>query len=156
MQMNKKKVIAVIVPVFNAVSSLLICLNSLSNQTYRALELLFVDDASTDGSLELLYADAELLMTIIHPPVNCGVAATRNTTLKHATGDYIYYVDADDFIESYTLEYLLNEAEELGADVVGHGWYLSFGHNERYMRQPSIRTPEEALREMMCGRMEYG
>lgn len=158
---SEKRVISVIVPVYNAASTLSTCLNSLSNQTYRALELLFVDDASTDGSLELLYdyadqcADAELNIKIIHHPVNRGVAAARNTALGQATGDYIYYVDADDSIEPDTLECLLKVIEETGAEIVGHEWHLAFGHNERYMRQPSIRTPEEALREMMCGRMRW-
>jgi glycosyltransferase involved in cell wall biosynthesis len=75
--------------------------------------------------------------------------------LEAATGEYIYYVDADDWIESDTLEYLVGEAQRKNADIVGHAWYLTFGQNERYMKQPTFSTPQDALQKMMCGVMRW-
>lgn len=153
--------ISVIVPVYNALTTLPCCLKSLDRQTYRKLELLFVDDCSTDESLRILlsYAaqqlDRNFTVRVLRHEENRGVAAARNTALEHATGDYIYYVDADDFIEPDTLERLVNEAESNDWDIVGHEWYLTFVSSERYMKQPAYTTSGEALRNMMCGTMRW-
>lgn len=158
---NDRCVVSVIIPVYNASGTLPYCLQSLSVQIYMHLELLFVDDCSTDDSLEILTCYAEsnngigITIKILRHEENRGVAAARNTALEHATGDYIYYVDADDFIEPDTLERLVNAAGSNGWDIVGHEWYLTFISNERYMRQPAYTTSEAALRHMMCGTMRW-
>ena len=109
-QMNIGNItISVIIPVYNASVTLPHCLESLHKQTYRNLELLFVDDCSTDESLYILtsyaeqFAEIDFTIRILQHERNRGVAAARNTALKCATGDYIYYVDADDSIEPHTL-----------------------------------------------------
>ena len=158
---NQNMTISVIIPVYNASATLSHCLKSLSLQTYRHLELLFVDDCSTDDSLQILtsfaeqHSDKGLLIKVIHHDYNRGVASARNTALEQATGDYVYYVDADDFIEPNTLELLGNEVKKNDLDILGHEWYLTFSSNERYMKQPPYNTPEEALRNMMCGVMRW-
>lgn len=130
-------------------------------QTYKNLELLFVDDCSTDDSLRILtfYAeqnsDKSIVVKVVQHDQNRGVAAARNTALAHATGDYIYYVDADDSFEPNTLECLVNTAKKNELDIVGHEWYLTFSSNERYMKQPDYATSYEALRNMMCGVMRW-
>ena len=112
--------ISVIIPVYNAATTLHHCLESLDRQTYRKLELLFIDDGSTDDSLKMLtcYAarntDPVRVIRVLHHERNRGVAAARNTALAHATGDYIYYVDADDSIEQHTLACLVREAKKGG------------------------------------------
>lgn len=160
--MKKENIIvSVIIPVYNASATLRACLMSLSAQTYKNLELLLVDDCSTDDSLNILvtyaeqYADGDFSVQVLHHEQNRGVAAARNTALLHATGDYIYYVDADDSIESDTLECLMHEAKKNNMDIVGHEWYLTFRSKERYMRQPDYSTPVEALQKMMCGVMRW-
>lgn len=160
--MNMKNItISVITPVYNAATTLHHCLESLDKQTHRKLELLFVDDCSTDDSLKILtcYAkrntDSDRVVKVLHHERNRGVAAARNTALAHATGDYIYYVDADDSIERHALECLARKAEKDGLDIVGHEWYLTFSSSERYMRQADYTTPAEALRNMMCGVMRW-
>ena len=153
--------ISVIIPVYNASATLFHCLESLDRQTYRKLELLLVDDCSTDESLHILRSyvaqrpNPDFTIRILHHEENRGVAAARNTALEHAKGDYIYYVDADDFIEPDTFERLVNEATKRDWDITGHEWYLAFASNERYMEQPAYTTPEEALRNMMCGIMRW-
>ena len=153
--------ISVIIPVYNAATTLHHCLESLDRQTYRKLELLFIDDGSTDDSLKMLtcYAarntDPVRVIRLLHHERNRGVAAARNTALAHATGDYIYYVDADDSIEQHTLACLVREAKKGGQDIVGHEWYLTFSSSERYMEQADYTTPAEALQNMMCGVMRW-
>ena len=153
--------ISVIIPVYNASVTLPHCLESLHKQTYRNLELLFVDDCSTDESLYILtsyaeqFAEIDFTIRILQHERNRGVAAARNTALKCATGDYIYYVDADDSIEPHTLECLVNEINHKGLDIVGHEWYLTFNSKARYMKQPAYTTSVEALRKMMGGVMRW-
>ena len=158
---NENLTISVIIPVYNASSTLVHCLESLFSQTYRKLELLFVDDCSTDGSLNILnayseqYSDTGPIVKILRHEQNRGVAAARNTALAYATGDYIYYVDADDYIEQDTLQCLVKKAMKEDLDIVGHEWYLTFDSSERYMKQADYTTPVEALQNMMCGVMRW-
>ncbi|MDR0542769.1 MAG: glycosyltransferase [Dysgonamonadaceae bacterium] len=159
-KMNER--ISVIIPVYNAEKTLPRCIASLHAQTYGNLELLFVDDCSTDNSLTVLndYAVAAMnkagvSIEILRHETNKGVAAARNTGLEAATGTYIYYVDADDWIEADALESVLKEAKQSEADIVGHEFYLAFGKNERYMKQQAFSTPEDALQKMMCGVLRW-
>jgi glycosyltransferase involved in cell wall biosynthesis len=161
---NMKKstpLVSVIIPVFNAGTTLNRCLESLLCQTLENIELIFVDDCSTDDSMEVINSlvfvrkNLHLAIQIESHTQNKGVAAARNTGLNVATGKYIYYVDADDWIEPDTLEKLVQEAESKDADIVGHSWYLSFGQNERKMHQPAFSNPIEAIRRMMTGVMRW-
>ena len=154
--------VSVIIPVYNAEKTLLHCLDSLYAQTYRNLELLFIDDSSKDNSFDRInnyIANAAntvgIKAKILHHKVNRGVAAARNTGLDAATGTYIYYVDADDWIESDTVESLVKEADRKEADIVGHEWYLRFEQNERYMKQSAFSAPDDALRKMMGGVLRW-
>ena len=159
--MNNKR-ISVIIPVYNAEKTLPHCIASLYAQTYRNLELLFINDCSKDNSLAVINEQitnatnvAGIETKVLIHETNRGVAAARNTGLEAATGDYIYYVDADDWIAPDTLESLVREAEQKEADIVGHEWYLAFEQNERYMRQPAFSSPDEALRNMMGGMLRW-
>lgn len=153
--------VSVIIPVYNASATLGACLDSLNRQTIQRFELLFIDDSSTDRSLDILmsyaeqYSTGDFVVKVLRHERNRGVAAARNTGLEYATGEYVYYVDADDFIEPDTLECLLKEAQEKELDIVGHEWFLTFKSDERYMKQPLFVTPDEALRQMMCGVMRW-
>ena len=153
--------VSVIIPVYNASATLGDCLDSLNRQTIQRFELLFIDDSSTDRSLDILmsyaeqYSTGDFVVKVLRHERNRGVAAARNTGLEYATGEYVYYVDADDFIEPDTLECLLKEAQEKELDIVGHEWFLTFKSDERYMKQPLFVTPDEALRQMMCGVMRW-
>ncbi|MCI1684046.1 MAG: glycosyltransferase [Bacteroides sp.] len=158
-----QSVVSVIIPVYNAIATLPDCIDSLLTQTYQHLELIFVDDCSTDGGGVMInhYLRKHLLATIpltiklLQHTTNRGVAAARNTGLEHATGEYIYYVDADDWVDPNALECLVNEAKQTDADIVGHEWYLSFNKKERRMRQPGFSNSREALMLMMSGVMRW-
>ena len=99
--MEKEKLISVIVPVYNAERFLKKCVESLLNQTYRNIEIILVNDGSTDSSGlicdELCKRDCRI--NVIHQK-NLGVSATRNNGIRCAKGTYIGFVDSDDYIEN--------------------------------------------------------
>lgn len=103
--------VSVIVPVYNALSKLSRCVNSILAQSIRDFELLLIDDGSVDGSGELCDALAhrDSRVKVIHQK-NAGVSAARNTGLAIAKGRWILFVDADDMISSCTLECALSAA----------------------------------------------
>lgn len=156
-----KEVISVIVPVYNASHTLKKCIESLFTQSYPYLEIILVDDCSTDCCLELINSltarqrDIVTKVKIISHDTNKGVASARNTGLESATGTYIYFVDADDYVEPYALEKLYYEIKREDADIVGCEWYLSFQTNERYMVQPTVLSGEDMFRKMAGGVMRW-
>ncbi len=109
--------ISIIVPVYNFAPYLRQCLDSLVGQTYRDIEIICADDGSTDESGEILdqYAAEDLRIRALHIE-NSGVPAARNLALDHAAGEYVIFVDGDDWIETNTCETVL--AQAAGYDLV--------------------------------------
>lgn len=154
--------VSVIIPVYNVRAFVWRCAESLMQQTMRdGVEFVFVDDASTDGSADVLqtvldrFPERSSQVRIIRHESNRGLPSARNTGLDAAAGKYILHFDGDDFAEPDMLEKMTAVAEADGADIVWSDWYLAFGRNERYMRQPSYATPREALSGILCGAMKY-
>lgn len=153
--------VSIIIPVYNASKHIEGCLESLRNQTYRHLEVLFVDDCSTDGCIEKIKAfvveegTKDLDIKILRHDCNRGVAAARNTALDAATGDYVYSLDADDFMDADAIEMMVKEAERTDADVVGIEWMLTFEKNGRHMGQPDVKTGDDMFRKMCRGVMRW-
>ncbi|MBR1825090.1 MAG: glycosyltransferase family 2 protein [Alphaproteobacteria bacterium] len=111
--------ISVIIPVYNTEKYLERCLQSVLRQTYPYMEVLCVNDGSTDGSADILahFAAKDSRLKVLTQE-NKGQSAARNAALKIATGDYVFFVDADDFIHPQTFEVLLNAQQQSGAPVV--------------------------------------
>jgi len=110
--------ISVIIPVYNVQPYLAKCVDSVICQTYKNLEILLVDDGSSDGSSDI--CDAYLKdsrVKVIHKE-NGGLSDARNAGLEEASGDYIYFLDADDYIESYAFETMLKALVVNNADIV--------------------------------------
>jgi len=105
--------ISVIVPAYNAQACMEKCMDSILNQTFRDLELILVDDGSTDGTPAIAdaYAAADPRVKVIHQP-NGGVSAARNTALDAATGELIAFVDTDDYLMPDAYEQMLAAMEE--------------------------------------------
>lgn len=114
--MNK---ISVIVPVYNVEDYLQECIDSILGQTYKNLEIILVDDGSTDNSSKIcdIYEKKDNRIKVIHKE-NGGVSSSRNEGLKHVTGDYIGFVDSDDFIDNRMYEKLYNKIKEYDADII--------------------------------------
>lgn len=111
-------IISVIVPVYNVEKYLSICIDSILNQTLKQIEIILVDDGSTDKSPIICdeYCDRHENIKVIHKENN-RVSAARNDGIKKATGKYIALVDSDDWIEPNMLEEMYNKAEEFHTDI---------------------------------------
>lgn len=116
--MEKEKVTVVVI-VYNVVNFLRQCLDSVVNQTYRKLQIVVVDDGSSDGSEKICdeYAKADERIEVVHKK-NEGISAARNTAIDISTGEYIFFVDSDDFLELCVIEKMLDIAEKTKADIV--------------------------------------
>lgn len=114
--------ISIIVPVYNVEKYLEQCLESLVNQTFQDIEIICLDDGSTDTSPQLLdaYAAKDNRVRVYHRE-NAGVSHTRNVGMDLAQGEYILFVDSDDYIALRTCEILLASAEKEHADIVVFG-----------------------------------
>ena len=119
--------ISIIVPVYNVEKYLRQCLESLINQTYKNIEIICINNGSKDKSSEILveFAQKDSRIKIITQEKS-GVSAARNSGLKIASGDYIMFVDSDDWTEIDACEKLITEAKLTGADVVLFSHYDVF------------------------------
>lgn len=116
---DTRPLISVIVPVYNVEAYLEECVRSILNQTYKNLELILVNDGSTDGSGELCdrYAAEDVRVRVIHQE-NAGLSAARNTGIETARGEYLTFVDSDDGIHEDCLKDSVEQAGVYQADIV--------------------------------------
>jgi len=130
--------ISVIVPVYKAESYLVECLESIICQTYKNLEIILIDDGSPDncGKICDKYAQKDNRITVIHK-ANGGPSSARNIGLDIAKGEYIAFVDSDDYIALNMYDELINIAEKENADIVICGLHL--------VRKDGIRLFEKSL-----------
>ena len=140
--------LSIIVPVFNmaADGKLEYCLESLINQTISDYEIIAVDDCSTDNSLEILrqyemkYSDK---FKVIASPVNKKQGGAKNLGLEIAAGEWIGFIDSDDWITKDYYEKLLKKAEETGADMVGCDYHLTDEHSMKIGQIVPNNRPEQ-------------
>lgn len=111
--------ISVIVPVYNAERHLRQCMESIVTQSFNDYEIICINDGSTDGSLDILneYAKTDSRINIFSQQ-NSGAGASRNLGLEHAAGEYVYFMDSDDYLELNALEELYEVACEKSVDFV--------------------------------------
>ena len=154
-------VISVIVPVYNLAQELERCAVSILSQTHRELELLLIDDGSTDGSADVMerLRRADSRVRVLRQ-ANAGVTAARLAGVRAASGDYIGFVDGDDEIEPDMYERLLAHAVRQQADIVHCGFRMVFPDGRTRLFHGSGRTvqqsAEDALRELLSGSYEPG
>lgn len=117
--MDYKIKISIIIPVYNVAKYLSKCLESLSNQTLKDIEILCVDDHSTDNSLEILndFASKDSRIKIINLENNQGQGFARNKALEEAKGEFIGFVDSDDYVDLNYFEELYNSAKQASVDI---------------------------------------
>lgn len=119
--------ISVIVPVYNTEKWLQRCVDSILAQTFTNFELLLIDDGSIDNSGAICdeYAERDLRICVFHKP-NGGVSSARNLGLDNAHGEWITFVDSDDWIEHDAVERLLDKAKETNADIIFSNFWFDF------------------------------
>ena len=119
--------VSIIIPVYNPGELLNKCLDSASNQTLRDIEIICIDDESSDGSLDILnkYAENDYRFKVLTQS-NSGAGIARNKGLEYAIGEYIVFLDSDDYIELDMCEFLYNHAKNLDSDLVlfNNRWYM--------------------------------
>lgn len=123
--------VSIIIPVYNAENFIARCLNSICNQTFENLEIICVNDGSTDNSLQILkeYAQKDSRIVIIDKK-NEGVSAARNDGIKRSTGEYITFVDADDWLENAAIEIMHKTIEEKQVDVIRANYFKNKSEKE--------------------------
>lgn len=121
--------VSIIVPCYNVEKYLAICLESLIQQTYLNIEIIAVNDGSTDQTLDILQNYTKYSHIKIVNQQNIGLSGARNTGIKYANGEYICFVDSDDWIEKYTIEKAINSIEKTLEDVVLWGYIKNFSRS---------------------------
>ena len=153
--MKAEPLISILVPVYNTEEYLQECLDSIVNQSYQNLEVILINDGSTDASGEICdrYASQDKRIRVIHKE-NQGVAIARNVALAAAAGDYICFVDSDDYIDLEMCAHIVEAFQATQADVVTFGYYLVYDSGRRkevrYIHTGEIGR-EEALLGIVAG-----
>jgi len=154
-----QKIVSVIVPVYNVEKYLTRCVESIKNQTYRNLEIILVDDGSTDNSGKICdeISKTDNRIIVIHKE-NGGLSDARNAGMDISTGDYIGFVDSDDYIDDDFYEILVTNLEDYDADVSCCRFVFEWDNNgdsEIIGNDDSLHIYEgpEALKEYLYGKM---
>ena len=119
--------VSIVIPIYNVEKYLNECVDSVIVQTYHDLEIILVDDGSTDNSGKLCdeYKKIDDRIKVIHQK-NGGLSAARNTGMDSAIGEYLYFLDSDDYIEPQTVERLVDTIEQEKADIVLFDGYVVY------------------------------
>ena len=152
--------LSVIVPVYNTERYLTTCLESILDQIYSNIEVIVVDDGSTDESGKICdeIAKRDSRVTVIHKD-NAGLSSARNIGIQVASGKYIAFVDSDDYLRKDTLEKLINTALETNSDIVISNYYLYFhdGNDIKHLKHmPKKKTysNNEVINLMLLNRIQ--
>ena len=122
--------VSIIVPIYNGEKHLNRCIDSLISQTFKDIEIICLDDGSSDNSLKILknYEKKDRRIKVISKS-NSGVSDTRNIGIKEARGDYICFCDCDDFVEKNMIEVLYNTIKKENVDVVRCNYKITYSNN---------------------------
>ena len=148
--------ISVIIPVYNVEAYLDECMESVCGQTYRNLEIILIDDGSTDGSSDICdkWARKDLRVKVIHQK-NAGLSSARNVGLGSATGDFIAFLDSDDYLERDAYDKVVRALQKHGTDIVVFDYMCVNDKGERLSDDRIIESriidQKEALLELYKG-----
>jgi glycosyltransferase involved in cell wall biosynthesis len=151
--------VSVIVTIYNRGKYIEKCVRSLLDQTLDNVELVVVDDASTDASLSILnsvledYPNRKPLVHMICLEKNAGRAVARQTGIDHVKGEYVIHVDSDDWVDLDMLELLYSKAKETDADIVGCNLTHEYGTNKCVFKQSYSGNVEEDIRRLLNGKL---
>lgn len=145
--LNNTTKISVIIPAFNIADYLPRCLDSVLSQTHKNLEVIVISDGSTDSTNDVIksYAEKDSRIVAVFKE-NSGVSDTRNKGLDIATGDYIGFVDGDDYIEPDMYEVLLKNALEHDADISHCGYQMVFPTRVDYYYNTKKKVVQDNLK----------
>lgn len=153
---NKMGKASIIVPIYNMEKYLARCIQSILGQTYANYEVILVDDGSSDNSLSICesYAQKDSRIKVIHQE-NLGQSMARNTGLTNVTGDYIVFVDPDDYVDKNLLRDALSVLENEQADMVAFSYQLMKGRKRGGIVHRSYCTDTEYIKETCLYRIGW-
>lgn len=121
--MEKEKLITVAVALYNGEQYIKRCLESILAQTYPFIEIIVIDDGSTDSGVKIIEAmNADIK---IYHKKNGGLGSARNESIKYAQGEFILCIDADDWLENNAVEMLVKTQKEHNCDIVKMNYYIN-------------------------------
>ena len=130
-----KDLISVIINVYNGEKYINKCLDCIINQTYKNIEILIINDGSTDNTLSIIETYKDKRIRIITTE-NKGLSLSRNVGIDNAKGKYLYFIDVDDFIELNTIEYLYNLIKKYNADISTCKQIMIYDYNFKINNYP--------------------
>lgn len=140
------KKVSVIIPMYNSAQNIGECIDSVINQTYKNIEIIVVDDKSIDNSVEIVESKKDARIKLIKQPTNLGVSKARNMGIKEASGEYICFLDADDFWTKDKIEKQISFIEKNDYTFVFGGYeYIKKGKKLR-VHVPMSLNYDEALK----------
>lgn len=145
-QQSMKLLVSIIVPIYNVDRFLDRCINSLINQSYKQIEIILVDDGSNDSSGQICddWKEKCSNIKVIHQN-NKGLGMARNTGLDNADGDYICFVDSDDYLQESAIELAVDRIDKTNAEVVCYG-YARFDSKGKLVMRKIPKLPEAVYR----------
>ena len=148
--------VSVLVPVYNVEQYIEKCVRAIFGQTYQNLEIVFVDDCTPDHSVDVVrqmleeFPNRKTQAKLIKHDRNRGIAATRNTLIEAATGDFIMFVDSDDWMEPDMVEVLLAKQQETDADIVSSNTFENDNTLNPHFINPKFKDKKEVLSFFVC------
>lgn len=144
--------VSICVPVYGVEKSIERCLRSLLGQTYPNIEYVFVNDCTPDRSMEILqqcikeYPEREKEVKIISHDRNRGLSAARNTALEYCTGDFLMWIDSDDYIELDTVQRAVEKQKEEDCDIVSFHARVYYSNHQELWKHPLYATAKDMAR----------
>lgn len=148
-----------IIPIYKVEKYLCECIDSVINQTHTDLQIILVDDGSPDlcGKICDDYSMRDNRIHVIHKQ-NGGLSDARNAGIKQAKGEFIYYLDSDDYIELNTIEILLDEQRKTNADIVISNYYYTYTDYENiaksFYKEKIILDNYDAMKSLVSGKLQ--
>lgn len=154
--------ISVVITAYNVEKYIKKCLDSILNQTYKNIEIIVVEDCSTDNTLKIVMdlqkTDTAFPINIIQHKENLGAGMARRNGIKAATGDYVMLVDSDDWLNSDYIEHLVQRQEETDADIVGGGIAYYYEEDDHYKTETygtRVSTDFQKFKDYQNGRIVF-
>lgn len=143
--------VTIAVPVYGVESYIEKCAISLFEQTYSNLEILFINDNTPDKSIEIIkktlekYPHRKNQVSIFNQPQNMGCPAARNLAVQHASGEFIFHVDADDYIDPNAIAILVDEQQSTGADLIVGNYLIETQNATKLVQYCDITKSKEEI-----------
>ena len=143
--------ISIIIPAYNVEAYIEKCINSVINQTYDDIEVIIINDGSTDNTAEIIekYSKIDNRIKIVNK-YNSGVSDSRNVGIEMFTGDYVFFLDSDDWVEKDYIIKAVDVLEKNNIDILFNGWVIDtngvtvckydFGNDFAMDREEAIKT----------------